>query len=357
MTGGKIDREKGIIAGVSVITMGEAKGHGVSIDHKSLETVLECAKEFAGGVKVKFRHSTNGEFQNVVNEACGTLKNFSIDGDKVRADFHLFNSLSKEIKDKIFEMAETIPDQFGFSVVFTGANEERGEQKFARCEDLLSTDLTDKPAANPDGLFETKSMSKEIKYKNGKDGDHAETCVCADCGSSMSKKMESLTALVSSLSEKLEKIAAPCVSSLSYKDKDGKTVQLSGEAIATALTQVETMKEKVSAADRSEIITKLSSEGRVIFKEDGVAYKLEELKTLDLPLLKFAARNSQVLPLEAKAIYTGVGAVPDETQFTKKDKDGKIIELHGAELTRKALSVSVGANLSEAIKIQTGARR
>jgi hypothetical protein len=359
MTGGKIDREKSIISGVSVVTEGEAKGWGIKIDRKTLETVLTCANEFASGVKVKFRHKQNGEHHSVIDETSGILKNFSIDGNKVRADFHLFKSLSQEIKDKIFEMAETIPDQFGFSLVFSGLSEEKDDQKFARCEDLLSIDLCDNPAANPDGLFESKPMSK-IKYESGDKGKHAKDCECADCVKSMSSQelleaFQVLSKTVTALTEKLD--AAPSVSSLSYKDAEGKVIQLTGQEIATALSQVETMKKKVSDTDRASILTKLSSEGRVIFNDEGVAYKLEELQKLDLNLLKFAARNSQVLPLEAKAIYTGIGDVPDEKQFTKKDKDGKIIELHGSELTRKAFSQSVGGTLSEAIAKQSGARR
>ena len=76
ISGSAIDREKGVINGVSVITIGEAKGHGIGIDHRTLETVLQCAKEFSTGIKVKFRHGKTGEYQSVVDEVSGTLKNF-----------------------------------------------------------------------------------------------------------------------------------------------------------------------------------------------------------------------------------------------------------------------------------------
>ena len=355
ISGSAIDREKGIIGGVSVITIGEAKGHGIGIDHRTLETVLQCAKEFSTGIKVKFRHGKTGEYQSVVDEVSGTLKNFSIDGNKVRADFHLFKSLPAEVKEKIFEMAETIPDQFGFSIVFSGGSEELENKKFARCEDLLSVDLTDKPAANPDGLFESKSM-KNVKYENGKDGKHSKDCDCSDCAKSMSsaellEAFQTLSRTVNDLAGKIN--ATPSIAQLSYKDKDGKDVSLSAEQIATVLADVRNMKKQVADGEKANIIRQLSNESRVVFKDDGTAYKLSELESLDVGILKFAAKNSQILPTVAKATYSGTGQGPDETKFTKKNFKGEVVQLSGSELTRVALSENLGSNLSEMIANQT----
>ena len=47
----------------------------------------------------------------------------------------------------IYELAETIPDQFGFSIDFSGVTEVIGDEKFARCQELQSIDLSDAPAA------------------------------------------------------------------------------------------------------------------------------------------------------------------------------------------------------------------
>ena len=79
---------------------------------------------------------------------------------------------------------------------------------------------------------------------------------------------------------------------------------------------------------------------------------------MDLPLLKFAARNSQVLPTVAKATYTGTGTPPEEVDFQKMDKvTGKPVPLTGSELVRAGFEKTVGASLSEAIARQTGAKR
>jgi hypothetical protein len=354
ISGSAIDREKGIIGGVSVITIGEAKGHGIGIDHRTLETVLQCAKEFSTGIKVKFRHGKAGEYQSVVDEVSGTLKNFSIDGNKVRADFHLFKSLPAEVKEKIFEMAETIPDQFGFSIVFSGGSEELENKKFARCEDLLSVDLTDKPAANPDGLFESKPM-KNVKYENGKDGKHSKDCECSECAKSMSsaellEAFQTLSKTVTDLAGKIN--AAPTVAQLSYKDNEGKEVFLSAEQIATVLADVGNMKKQVADGEKANIIRQLSNESRVIFKDDGTAYKFEELEKLDIGILKFAAKNSQILPTVARAVFTGTGNGPDENKFTKIGKDGKVIQLEGTELMNKSYE---GLTLEKAIRAGTTA--
>lgn len=326
VTGGKVDREKGIIFGVSVITVGEAKGHGVQIDHKTLETVKEVATEFSGGVKVKMRHKQEGEHQNVIGDSAGTLKNFSIDGDKVRADFHIFKSLDDKVKEKIFEMAETIPDQFGFSIAFSGVMEKRGETNYARCQELQSIDLSDNPAANPTGLFDAS--------------EHKTDCKCDSCMAKMSamKEEKSMSSIfnkvlglpdtateaeqIAAFQAKLDAKIAP-VGALTFK-LDGKDQTLSGEQIVTALAKAEQLsldaKKSNDDNERKTIIAQMDREGRVPFNEAGVAYKLSELQTLDIGILKFAAKNSPVIPLEARAIYRGETTPTVDPKLKGSDK-------------------------------------
>lgn len=329
VTGGRIDREKGVISGVSCVTIGEAKGHETWIDRKTLETVQQVASEFSTGVKVKFRHGKRGEFQNVVDESCGILKNFRVDGKQVRADLHVLKSLEAGTKDKLFEMAEVMPDQFGLSIVFSGVNETIDGKKYLRCQELQSIDLTDKPAANPDGLFSMKT----IKYASGDSGKHASDCMCDSCeGKGKSKSMEelsnaiaSLTATVTGLVTRMD--SAPAAAALSYKDSKGATVQLSAQDLVTKLEQANQFaadaKKASETSERTAVIAKLQAEGRVIFKDDGVAYKLEELQALNIALLKFAAKNSTVIPLTARATFTSTGALPSPNVL--KDAAGKAL--------------------------------
>lgn len=161
----KVDRETGVISGVSVISVGEAKGHGMFVDATTLEQVKLSAEQHEDGVKVKTDHWSG--FNGIV----GVIKNFQIDGDKLRGDLHLLEN--HEAREKVLEMAEKMPSQFGISISFSGEAETKpveadgitSEVKFARCESLEACDLVDSPAANKDGLFSAKedAFSKTLK--------------------------------------------------------------------------------------------------------------------------------------------------------------------------------------------------
>jgi hypothetical protein len=343
MTGSAVDRANGVIKGVSVITIGPAKGHGVKIDHRSLETVKQVADEFKSGVKFRFRHRKAGEYQSVVDETGGVLKNFSIDGNKVRADLHLFSSVPAETREKFFEMAEKMPDQFGLSIDFSGVSETINGEKYARCSELQSIDLTDTPAANHEGLFSAMS----IKYKNGESGEHHSDCTCGKCSDEIKTKkmeatLETLTKAVSDLTAKLTSLEAKpkAAASLTFTNAAGANVQLSAQDIATAIGQIETFKKLAGDAEKNAIVMKLQTECRVIFDpaNPGVAMKLDEIQKMELPMLKFAAANAQVLPTEAKAIYRG--GKPDD----KRPDPSKV---HGDELIQASFEAQGYDNLDK----------
>lgn len=153
--GSRVDAEAGILRGVSIITEGEAKGHGILIDSTTLEQVKACIDAFGeDGVKVKVDHWSG--FDGIV----GTLRSAEIDGAQLRGDLHLLSN--HDARQRILEMAEAMPSQFGLSIAFSGVAEqvsakaEDGTETsatFARCTELFSVDLVDQPAANPTGLF------------------------------------------------------------------------------------------------------------------------------------------------------------------------------------------------------------
>ena len=145
---GDIDSAAATIKNVSVITVGEARGHGMQIDEKTLLQVKAAAETYAGGLKVKTDHYSG------FNEIVGALKNFTIDGDQLRADLFLLKN--HDATARIIEMAELMPDTFGLSISFSGDHEEDGDTTFARCSEIYSADLVDTPAANPTGLFSAK---------------------------------------------------------------------------------------------------------------------------------------------------------------------------------------------------------
>jgi hypothetical protein len=153
---GEIDSASGIIRGVSVITAGEARGHGLLVDAKTLQQVKDAAETYPGGLKVKTDHYSG------FNEIVGTLKNFTIDGDQLRADLFLLKN--HDATARILEMAELMPGSFGLSISFSGQHEEQEgyEEAFARCSEIYSADLVDAPAANPTGLFSAKVDSDKM---------------------------------------------------------------------------------------------------------------------------------------------------------------------------------------------------
>jgi hypothetical protein len=146
---GEIDLENAVIAGVSVITSGEAKGHGMLVDGETLQQVKSAAETYTGGLKVKTDHFSG------FNQIVGALKNFVIDGDQLRADLHLLKA--HDATPRILEMATIMPGSFGLSISFSGEHmTDSTDTTFARCSEIYSADLVDQPAANPSGLFSAK---------------------------------------------------------------------------------------------------------------------------------------------------------------------------------------------------------
>ena len=145
-----------IIEGVSVISVGEAKGHGLFVDRITLQEVKACAESYAGGVKVNLDHGAG------IKDIVGFCDNFRIIGEKLVADLNLLQNAER--KDYVLEIAEKLPDTFGISIAFSGPVREIDGKRFASCEELYSADLVQTPAANPTGLFsfEAKAVDKNL---------------------------------------------------------------------------------------------------------------------------------------------------------------------------------------------------
>jgi hypothetical protein len=143
-----------IIEGVSVISVGEAKGHGLFVDAQTLREVKACAETYAGGVKVNLDHGAG------IRDIVGFVDNFRIIGEKLVADLNLLQNAER--REYVLEIAEKLPDTFGISIAFSGPVREIDGKRFASCEELYSADLVQTPAANPTGLFsfEAKSVDK-----------------------------------------------------------------------------------------------------------------------------------------------------------------------------------------------------
>jgi hypothetical protein len=145
-----------VIEGVSVISVGEAKGHGLFVDAQTLREVKACAETYAGGVKVNLDHGAG------IKDIVGFCDNFRIIGEKLVADLNLLQNAER--REYVLEIAEKLPDTFGISIAFSGPVREIDGKRFASCEELYSADLVQTPAANPTGLFsfEAKAVDKNL---------------------------------------------------------------------------------------------------------------------------------------------------------------------------------------------------
>jgi len=195
-----VDVEKGVILGVAVITEGPARGHfdwdsgkPLYADAETLREVMECAKTYVGGLKVKMNHGSG------VGDIVGRLDNFRIEGTVLRADFMaLANSAQRSY---IFEIAQTMPDAFGLSISFSGKPKVGDKLAFARCAEIYSADFVDEPAANPNGLFQRGAGNGAAQPKQPNSKTNMEDDKKPD-------PIADLSASVASLIARLEKLEA-----------------------------------------------------------------------------------------------------------------------------------------------------
>jgi hypothetical protein len=163
-----------VILGVSVATTGEAVGHRLIFDTKSLEQLQALGQSSASGIKSRFTHPD--WFHDGLGKYLGRVKNFRVvDDQKLIGDLYISDSAKTSpagnIGQYILDLAREDPQALGVSVVIdlnrvwptdTGQEVSVMEGKpsnaitkypVARVTQLYAADLVDEPALNPDGLF------------------------------------------------------------------------------------------------------------------------------------------------------------------------------------------------------------
>lgn len=154
---GKIDKDNGIIHGVSLITGGiKAKGHDLEVDDTTIQQLFDCAQKMKQ-VPVKWNHRTGADAVN------GYVTNFWIDPNenKLRGDWHLLKSHAQF--EQAIELAERMPGNIGLSAAFLPPEVPlRKDAGKARCEELVSVDLVAQPAANPGGLLSDPRLDPRL---------------------------------------------------------------------------------------------------------------------------------------------------------------------------------------------------
>jgi len=152
------EMESGDFGGVSILEIGEAKGHDLFVDKVSLEKAMEIMNKAPNGVKVKMNHGSG------LDAVVGFAKNARIDGNKLVADLKLLKS--SQHYGLIKEMADEAPDQFGISLAFVNESESINGKDYIRPQSIASADLVSSPAAT-NGLFEeiVKFMEKVKEFR------------------------------------------------------------------------------------------------------------------------------------------------------------------------------------------------
>ena len=165
----QIDRESGTMIGVSLISTGPAIGHGLYVDQRSLETIEDELDDSKLPAYITHRGAL---FEDRLTREVGMFTNFRIEGDRLLGDFQAFESFREDDGRKfnrLFELAEKMPERFGLSIVFSATSawatpggdieiDEKPEDAMfefpsIRVEEVSSADFVDAPAANQRGLF------------------------------------------------------------------------------------------------------------------------------------------------------------------------------------------------------------
>ena len=191
---GSVNKDKGTMEGVSIISAGEAKGHRMMISQKTLESSITL---LLGKSLPAYLSHDNAFGDRLLTEA-GLFSGFYRDGEQIRAKkftaLESFKKYEPEKYDRLFEMAAKAPLNFGVSIVFEGQlfwelrdggeapvetlSEPPENARFGiptvRPLAITSADFVDSPAANPSLFREPVDNGHEGEMKSDTETSNAE---------------------------------------------------------------------------------------------------------------------------------------------------------------------------------------
>jgi len=181
--GHKVDTSSGTISEISLIEVGEARGHELYIDEKSLESALEV---IGSNLPAYITHKGALEEDRILREV-GFFSDFFIEGEKLKAKkFKALGSFREDQAEqfnRLFDIAQEMPDTFGVSLVFEAEvvhvmedgseilvhemeegdyNKALREFPSVRFKSIKSADFVDAPASNRAGLFSAQTHKSKI---------------------------------------------------------------------------------------------------------------------------------------------------------------------------------------------------
>lgn len=342
---GSVDRDTRTLHDVQITLEGEAKGHDVWLDRAFCEAVAEAGNAMGqAGVKVRFGHP--GMCSDALGTYLGRARNFRVadvtrkeSGEQVAgvlADIQLDENADRT--EWVLNMAESAPDTFGQSIVFTYADfkvkdAEGGEYLRSAYENedewlgksadgrvysvlgkLHGTDFTDTPAAT-DGVFSAADLASEAEamldehpqvretIENHPDSVYQFLSRIGILDRIESKRVAGLQAekdkQIAALQAKLEKAA---VETVDYGAKC--------DALAKAQEALAAMTEQLDSA-RSEVEQLKHFESDLVEKTsalESARAELEQLKSKHDETERALAETRAALEVETKRYREQVGA-------------------------------------------------
>jgi hypothetical protein len=279
-----------VIEGVSIISIGEAKGHGLYVDETTLMQVKECAETYKGGVKVNLDHGAG------IKDIVGFVNNFRIVGKQLLGDLNLLET--SPMRDYVLEISSKLPDTFGISIAFTGPIREVEGLAFASCTELYSADLVQTPAANATGLFsftakQVDSFSKQMTDPENTEAPEGEVEVTI---AELAKRMEALELSFGSMKTQMEAML-PAEEPAAEPAKEEMAAELS--VISKLEAKLDSIISNFGAAP---VKASVVAEEKAVEKFDlksVIVQKTEELGSRT-EAIRFAMRNHREAYIEAR---------------------------------------------------------
>lgn len=306
----------------TVLSVGEAKGHGFFIDEKSLEGAMRLL--LGRSLSSYLKH--DGAGKDRLGQEAGFLSGLYRDGQKIKAAaFEYFDTFKKQAADtyeKLVEMAQKTPDQFGFSPVIEytpvwvmadgselpaalGEKAPSGSIRSlpsARILGFRSADLVKRPAVNVMGLLSADTVTA-VDAANDK-----------QTSTSSATMSETITLSVSDHDAKIAELSAVNVAALAAKD--AQIAELAAQ-LATSAKEKDALNAALAAKDeahKAELSAAVAAAVEPIKAELETAKKFDA-RALGVPPIKIAAMQANI---EAAAVTT-----PEEIKAAYAKLEGK----------------------------------
>ena len=150
-----------MLKGVTILKVGEAKGHGIYFDEIALKEIYDLCIEKTE-LKVRFGHPT--QLQDAIGTEIGRAFNFDlVDNQKIIADVEFIEtSMNSDMIDHVTKIAEVNPDFIGLSIEFIAEEYVfRDGHAVPVPKELIGVAFVSEPAAT-DGIFNSKKTLNQF---------------------------------------------------------------------------------------------------------------------------------------------------------------------------------------------------